>query len=378
MNQKKLFIFLSFLIFGITNGYSQVSKTAESPPSNTSQTKQSSLIDKNLIKSVQKMYDQKSVMDQVIPDDLIVQGSGCFGFDCINNEAFNFDTIRLKENNLRIGFDDTSASGGFANNDWEIEANESPSGGKNSFSILDITGAKTPFRIEAGAKTNALYVSSNSRIGVGTSTPVLDMHIATSNTPAIRLEQNASGGFSAQTWDMAGNEANFFIRDVTGGSRLPFRIRPGAPTSSIDIQEDGTIKIVNAIVPNSDFRLKKNFEKIDNATGIISKLIPLKYDFRYDELKEMGLPKTRQFGLIAQDVEKVVPELVSQGNIDKGEYKGLNYTGLIPIMIKALQEQQTEIESLKSKISQFEALNERLFKLEAVLNKEDKLKPTDK
>ena len=35
-------------------------------------------------------------------------------------------------------------------------------------------------------------------------------------------------------WDIAGNEANFFVRDVTGGSRLPLRIRPGAPTSSID------------------------------------------------------------------------------------------------------------------------------------------------
>jgi hypothetical protein len=44
-----------------------------------------------------------------------------------------------------------------------------------------------------------------------------------------------------QTWDIAGNEANFFVRDVTGGSLLPFRIRPGAPTSSIDIAPDGDV-----------------------------------------------------------------------------------------------------------------------------------------
>jgi hypothetical protein len=68
----------------------------------------------------------------------------------------------------------------------------------------------------------------------------------TSDTPAIRYEQNNSGGFTAQTWDVAGNEANFFVRDVTGGSRLPFRIRPGAPTSSIDISADGSVGVGNA------------------------------------------------------------------------------------------------------------------------------------
>jgi hypothetical protein len=62
----------------------------------------------------------------------------------------------------------------------------------------------------------------------------------------MRLEQNSSGGFTAQTWDMAGNEANFFVRDVTGGSRLPFRIRPGAPTSSVDINASGNVGIGTA------------------------------------------------------------------------------------------------------------------------------------
>jgi hypothetical protein len=89
-------------------------------------------------------------------------------------------------------------------------------------------------------------VSSGGNIGVGTATPVLDVHINTTDTPAIRLEQNNSGGFTAQTWDVAGNEANFFVRDVTSGSRLPFRIRPGAPTSSIDIAANGFVGIGTA------------------------------------------------------------------------------------------------------------------------------------
>lgn len=184
----------------------------------------------------------RPMFDQVIPDDLIVQGSICAGFDCLNNESFGFDTVRLKENNLRIGFLDTSVSP-FPTNDWQLTANDSASGGANRFSIDDITGAKTPFTISAGAPTNSLFVSSGGDIGVRTSTPVLDFHANSSDTPGVRLEQNNSGGFTAQTWDMAGNEANFFVRDLTGGSTLPFRIRPGAPTSSIDIASSGDVGI---------------------------------------------------------------------------------------------------------------------------------------
>ena len=55
----------------------------------------------------------KAMADFVIADDLIVQGSACVGLDCADGESFGFDTIRLKENNTRIKFDDTSTSPGF-------------------------------------------------------------------------------------------------------------------------------------------------------------------------------------------------------------------------------------------------------------------------
>ncbi|HBL29157.1 MAG TPA: hypothetical protein DD490_20190 [Acidobacteria bacterium] len=186
-----------------------------------------------------------TLADQVFADDLIVQGSTCVGFDCVNNESFGFDTIRLKENSTRIKFDDTSVSP-FPLNDWQLTANDSASGGANKFSIEDITGAKVPFTVTAGAATNSIFVDSTGRVGFRTATPVLDLHVSTSNTPALRLEQNNSGGFTAQTWDIGGNEANFFVRDVTSGSRLPFRIRPGAPSSSIDISTDGDVGIGTA------------------------------------------------------------------------------------------------------------------------------------
>ena len=186
-----------------------------------------------------------TILDDVIPDDLIVQGSACVGLDCVSGESFGFDTIRLKENNTRIKFQDTSV-GTFPSTDWQLTANDSASGGANKFSIEDITAATVPFTITGSAPTNSIFVDSTGRVGLRTSTPVLDVHVNTSNTPAHRLEQNSSGGFTAQTWDIAGNEANFFVRDVTGGSRLPFRIRPGAPTSSIDIAASGNVGIGTA------------------------------------------------------------------------------------------------------------------------------------
>ncbi len=184
--------------------------------------------------------------DQVIADDLIVDGSACIGTDCANGENFGFDTLRLKENNVRIKFDDTSSSGSFPNNDWQLTANDSSNGGANKFSLDDITGSKTPFTIEAGAPNNALYVDDGGNIGNGTASPAVNIHIVEGNSPALRLQQDGSAGFTPQTWDLAGNETNFFIRDITNGSKLPFKIKPSAPTNSLYIAADGNVGLNDA------------------------------------------------------------------------------------------------------------------------------------
>jgi len=84
-------------------------------------------------------------------------------------------------------------------------------------------------------------VDDGGRIGSRTSTPSVELHTIDGDTPTLRLQQDGSSGFAPQTWDVAGNETNFFIRDVTNGSQLPFRIRPDAPTSSIFIDVDGDV-----------------------------------------------------------------------------------------------------------------------------------------
>lgn len=145
----------------------------------------------------------------------------------------------------QVIFDDTSGAG-FPATHWSLIANDTAqtsSGGLNRFMLRDTTLGRTPFTVSGGAPDNSLFVAPTGRVGLRTANPVLDFHIATTNTPGIRLEQTSAGGFTAETWDVAGNEANFFIRDVTNGSRLPFRIRPGAPTSAIDIAANGNVGV---------------------------------------------------------------------------------------------------------------------------------------
>ncbi len=207
-----------------------------------------------------------TLADQVILDDLIVNGSICAGQDCVNGESFGFDTLRLKENNLRIKFQDTSTTASFPTNDWQITANDSSNGGKNKYSIDDIDGGRTPFTIEAGARSHSLYVEDGGRIGFGTSTPVVLLHAKNGNTPTLRLEQDGTSGFGAQTWDVAGNEANFFIRDASNGSTLPFRIFPGAPSNAITIEASGDVG-VGTTSPDADIHVERS------GTDVVSLLL---------------------------------------------------------------------------------------------------------
>jgi hypothetical protein len=78
-----------------------------------------------------------SQADEVILDDLIVVGSECLGLDCDLDQEFDFSTLLLKENNLRIFMHDTSTSASFPTNDWEIIANDSANEGASFLGIAD-------------------------------------------------------------------------------------------------------------------------------------------------------------------------------------------------------------------------------------------------
>lgn len=72
--------------------------------------------------------------DQVISDNLILQGNQCTGSDCVDGEVFNDDLLRLQENNVRIRFHDTSAADVLGQS-WNINANRSNDGGESLFDI---------------------------------------------------------------------------------------------------------------------------------------------------------------------------------------------------------------------------------------------------
>ncbi len=295
--------------------------------------------------------------DQVILDDAIIDGSGCFGQDCVNGEVFSFDTLRLKENNLRIHFQDTSNSASFPTNDWRIAINDSSNGGGNYFSIDDVDGGRSPFRIEAGAPSFSLYVEDYGRIGLGTSTPAVELHIVDGNTPAVRLDQDGSSGWPAQAWDVGGNEESFFIRDVTNDNTLPFRIKPGAKSNFLAIGPGGNVGIGteepekalhvvgDALISGnlevgSSRELKQNIQPIEKmeAVDTLKNLRPVRFNYK-------AAPEEESIGFIAEDV----PDLVATKN-----RKSISPMDVVAVLTKVIQEQQKSIEALSARINEIE------------------------
>lgn len=80
------------------------------------------------------MLTGQTQADQVVADDLIVQGNLCVGFDCLNGESFTGSAIKVKENNTRIRFYDQGMADPEASS-WAIVANDAAQGAVNDFKI---------------------------------------------------------------------------------------------------------------------------------------------------------------------------------------------------------------------------------------------------
>ena len=93
----------------------------------------------------------------------------------------------------------------------------------------------------------------------------------------------------------------------------------------------------------SDLRLKTNFEPLTNVIDSIKQIRGLKYNFKN------SVSDKKSYGLIAQDVEKVFPELVTI-NEDGEKLKSISYSNMVPILVEAIKEQQKMIEELQAKI----------------------------
>ncbi|MEM9700794.1 MAG: hypothetical protein AAF943_18655, partial [Pseudomonadota bacterium] len=171
--------------------------------------------------------------------DLTVRNHLCAGASCsdIGTQTFGgSEALLLKDVNAWIKFEDSSASPGFPTNDWQIRVNDNVNSNENYMAFEDIDGGTVPFRVDAGARTNALRVTSDGKIGLGTGLPVRSMHIIDTFSPILRLETASASFLGPYTWDVAANGNGYYIEDVTSGtinsSSVPFKIFPGGPDNA--------------------------------------------------------------------------------------------------------------------------------------------------
>jgi len=159
------------------------------------------------------------------------------------------------------------------------------------------------------------------------------------------------------------NIAGKFVVD-NQGTGVNIGVYCTADTPGFALVIVGDITYTGTAYHVSDQQLKKNVEDISNATDIISRLHPKEYEYKQEDYPYIKLPNGIQRGLLAQEVQQVLPDLVrditlpakrdTSGKIlaPQAEFKGINYEGFTPIILKALQEQQAMIDSLARELAE--------------------------
>jgi hypothetical protein len=105
----------------------------------------------------------------------------------------------------------------------------------------------------------------------------------------------------------------------------------------------GSIRATGSITANSDVRLKKNIERIENALQKVSEISGYTYNTIYDE--------DRHAGVIAQEIDKVLPEIVNKGN---DGLMGVEYGNISALLIEAIKDLKVQNDSLQARLSALE------------------------
>ncbi len=171
-------------------------------------------------------------------DNPTIRSFLCVGFNCADQDIAGIDDFRVKDNTIRIHFDDVSSSSS-PDNDWRIMINDSASGSDEYFAIQDATRGPQIFRLSAGAPENALFMAPTGRIGLKTAMPLRELHMVDANTVTLRMDQRG-GSAPVQVWDINANHNAFYVTDISN-STTPYRIEPGAPSNSFSIESNGFI-----------------------------------------------------------------------------------------------------------------------------------------
>jgi len=266
---------------------------------------------------------------------------------------------------------DLYSSGNNANQrNWRLHANVETAG---DFEILQSTS--TTGSPAYGSGVARFYISPAGNVGIGTTTPVAKLSIRTTDTDAATYSiaakttgtnygvdaeavgsgatTNVGGYFAA-----SGATSNYAIIVPSGYGSVGI----GTTTPSYTLTVAGTAWVTSGAWSGSDGRWKRNVAALSPSSSLdkILALRPVNFEWKADEYPQLGFTNGIQVGFIAQDVEKVIPELVTTD--DKG-YKGMSYEKLTPVLTGAVQEQQSQIEGLKSQVGALKEGNELLKEL---------------
>jgi hypothetical protein len=227
--------------------------------------------------------------------------------------------------------------------------------GKNASDFVSLTGTQTI----TGAKTfNSLYINGNSTflgsVNVGAASDgasrILYLHGSTVNK--VSTLQTTNGNLHIDSEDGHGLYLNFYE-----GASTNIFFGTGNSGYCGTVSSAGLLRMANDVVAYysfSDRRLKSNIKTTENNLEKILSLNPVEYTW-----KEGPREGVKEIGLIAQEVEEVVPEVVRiqsrhDDEIEDGvEYKQVDYEHLVSTLIGAMQEQQKQIDELKSQMAAY-------------------------
>ncbi len=223
-----------------------------------------------------------------------------------------------------------------------------------------------------GANWNTLYGNGGSGFSlIGTA--------LNTGYPASRLDMGANATINFQTGNgTAAPTSRMFVTaagNVGIGTTTPatavqaigdLRVGTSAANGCVQSFNGGTIAGTSC---SSDFRLKTNILPFAPILDKLVKLQPVHFDWNVEQYPDYHFGPGRNSGLIAQDVEKVFPELVG---VDAHGYKTMNYSELPYLTLAAIRELKTENDSLRAQLAAMEA---RLARLEKPPSGRPKKKP---
>jgi hypothetical protein len=225
-----------------------------------------------------------------------------------------------------------------------------------------------------------MIIDEAGNVGIGTTSPIYKIHVEDGNIMAKDSSNGTGGTFSvlsddgginlARPTDATVGGTNGYV-DFAGTDHVArFYYSEAQQTmyvtkiigaTTLDLNVNGQVHGNGAYVNTSDARLKTNVASMGYGLDTILGLKPVQFDWiDVDQQAKQG----HQIGFIAQDVEKLIPELVMTAD-DEIKTKSMAYGQLTPVLVKAIQELSAENDALKA---QNTAILERLDALEAAQN----------